>query len=204
MKVGNSTVYSFSLKHPVLVLVTAFHWCCIAPSSPCWGPGWENRPRCGGPLPAAAAAMAAANRGGMSPAPGGAPCAPWPPKKAKDGGKSGRAVNRNFSISASWSRFAFALLFWNQIFTWNGKEKQSRSILNHVKFYINCGIIMPTICLVFPIARCLFTRHFRNWFCCRRQVDIHDVSGVGSAPVFSYMKLTPIIGSPRRSEAWVE
>ena len=95
--------YSISVKRPVTVrlLLMVFHWCCMAPISPCCGPGWENRPRCGGALPAAAAAMAAANRGGMRPAPGEAPCAPWPPNKAKDGGNSGRADSRNFSISAS-------------------------------------------------------------------------------------------------------
>jgi hypothetical protein len=98
------------------------HWCCKAPISPCWGPGWENSPRCGGPLPTAAAAIAAANKGGMRAAPGWAPWAPGPPNRAKDGGKRGRADNRNFSISASCSRFAFALLFWNQIFTCNRRR----------------------------------------------------------------------------------
>jgi hypothetical protein len=105
-------------------VVCASHWCCKAPINPCWGPGWENSPRCGGPLPAAAAAMAAANRGGMRPA-AGAPWAAGPPNKAKDGGKRGRAESRNFSISASCSRFAFARRFWNQIFTCNAKQVEA-------------------------------------------------------------------------------
>lgn len=35
------------------------------------------------------------------------------------GGRRGRADNLNFSSSASWSRFALARRFWNQIFTCN-------------------------------------------------------------------------------------
>jgi hypothetical protein len=78
--------------------------------------------------------MAAANRGGMRPAPGGAPWTPGPPNRAKDGGKSGRADSRNFSISASCSRFAFALLFWNQIFTCNAKEVQPSLLSDSQRF----------------------------------------------------------------------
>jgi hypothetical protein len=163
----------WSLLSNVRLLPTAFHWCCRAPISPCCGTGWENRPRCGGALPAAAAAMAAANRGGMRPAPGCAPCAPWPPNKAKDGGKSGRADNRNFSISASWRRFAFALLFWNQILTCNGKEKQPRSLVDRLKVCITCGTVMSTIWLVFSILWCLFS------------ITIHGVLGINSTVVLN-------------------
>lgn len=37
------------------------------------------------------------------------------------GGRSGRADNRSFSNSASWSLFALALRFWNHILTCNRK-----------------------------------------------------------------------------------
>jgi len=153
----------------------------MAPISPCCGPGWENRPRCGGALPAAAAAIAAANRGGMRPAPGGAPCAPWPPNKAKDGGKSGRADNRNFSISASWRRFAFALLFWNQIFTCNVTEKQPRSLVDHLKVCVTCGNVMSKIWLVFPIVWCLFS------------IKIHGVLEINSSVVLSLIHTMCIV-----------
>ena len=160
----------------------------MAPISPCCGPGWENRPRCGGALPAAAAAIAAANRGGMSPAPGGTPCTPWPPNKAKDGGKSGRADNRNFSISASWRRFAFALLFWNQIFTYNGTKRQPRSFVDHLKVCIICGTVMSTIWLVFPTVWRLFS------------IKIHGVLGINTTVVLKmihtmYMESVVLLSS---------
>lgn len=63
-------------------------------------------------------AMAAAMKGGTPGVPGG----PTPENirpEPKLGCSNGLADNLSFSISASWRRFAFARLFWNQIFTWN-------------------------------------------------------------------------------------
>lgn len=63
-------------------------------------------------------AMAAAMKGGTPGVPGG----PTPENirpEPKLGCNKGLAESLSFSISASCRRFAFARLFWNQIFTCN-------------------------------------------------------------------------------------
>jgi hypothetical protein len=44
---------------------------------------------------------------------------------AKAAARCGRVAIFNFSSSASWSRFALALRFWNHIFTWRTKKKKN-------------------------------------------------------------------------------
>lgn len=62
----------------------------------------------------------------------------------KVGGRRGRADNRSFSNSASWSLFALALRFWNQIFTCN---KKTISTLSNYNFLVTFAEI-PTIKLL--------------------------------------------------------
>ena len=46
------------------------------------------------------------------------------------GSDAAQAAMRSFSNSASWSRFCFALRFWNQIFTWNIRKSGACCWLN--------------------------------------------------------------------------
>lgn len=66
-----------------------------------WGPA---KARCGG-------LMAAKNGWDIM-------CPGAPGNNPNVGGSNGLADSLSFSISASWSRFALARRFWNQIFTW--------------------------------------------------------------------------------------
>lgn len=61
---------------------------------------------------------------------------------AAAGNKAGLAANLNFSISASFKRFSFARLFWNQIFTWvsvrlRDDENSARSAIDKYCFALN-------------------------------------------------------------------
>lgn len=67
------------------------------------------------------AMAAAAMKGDTPPGPPGGPTPENIRLDPKLGCSNGRADSLSFSISASWSRFAFARRFWNHIFTWKYK-----------------------------------------------------------------------------------
>jgi hypothetical protein len=86
------------------------------------------------------------------------------------GGSMGLDAIFNFSISASWRRLAFALLFWNQILTWvsvrfRDAENSALSAMdkycfcrNFLSKESNCEVVKGV--LGFRLVLCFLSEHF--------------------------------------------